>query len=598
MQVNMVTYQISLILLLRYIDPHFRLIGIVESFRVRSIHQRTYRTTIMKSLAPFLSVISICSLSIILLGTPITGLGTGYYGWDILQQPDTNSPRKPAFAPLPVEVPESRDDAYNLILSWSKTLANEDDPAGGTKPLPVRERDRFSGLMNHLAITGSTLNAVPSSPESCYQVYRCLYKSLPDRPSSLPNPSLRNDTAAGAASIFGTCTSESANSLFQQDSFECPLKLNLKSSSSNSRIGGNCGLNGPGSDMDKWVGYNVSRNIGVFQNGGVDSEGVWWPGMSTLNDTSFSQALRSELLRQTGPPCSLESVCGGPLTCDDVGTFRGTGVGTPIQTSTWGFMTLTAMFNINMQLKNHYDEMKSALELLGLKAFLIGDFYPKPDKSFGLLDALTGLGTAFSIFGGFIPGAGAALGAAGAIAGGAGSFLSSSIAQSDRSDPLVAQKNFADEVSKIYNQLLSGLDDAAARLFKGEGIGIEGHTFNITDMMRDGAWVGPNVLTNVSELNQKLQIEIMSRSINALWKEFSSNKMWVTFVNLGDGPDLAKCMADTTGPQPFKYCADGGVYYTYNFLEEGVGGGGVGYPWGAQKLQEKFNISMNVSLGH
>ena len=41
---------------------------------------------------------------------------------------------------------------------------------------------------------------------------------------------------------------------------------------------------------------------------------------------------------------------------------------------------------------------------------------------------------------------------------------------------------------------------------------------------------------------------------------------------------------DKSGPQSSKYCDDDGVYYTYNFIEEGAGGGNVGLPWGADQL--------------
>ena len=54
--------------------------------------------------------------------------------------------------------------------------------------------------------------------------------------------------------------------------------------------------------------------------------------------------------------------------------------------------------------------------------------------------------------------------------------------------------------------------------------------------------------------------------------------------------------ADTTGPPDSKYCADGGVYYTYNFVERPNGGGGVGWPWGADKLQPQAGIELKVNL--
>lgn len=51
---------------------------------------------------------------------------------------------------------------------------------------------------------------------------------------------------------------------------------------------------------------------------------------------------------------------------------------------------------------------------------------------------------------------------------------------------------------------------------------------------------------------------------------------------------------DTSGPPDSKYCAGGGVYYTYNFVERSDLAGGVGWPWGADVLYKKTSISLNV----
>lgn len=54
-------------------------------------------------------------------------------------------------------------------------------------------------------------------------------------------------------------------------------------------------------------------------------------------------------------------------------------------------------------------------------------------------------------------------------------------------------------------------------------------------------------------------------------------------------------MIDKKGPPDSKYCGDGGVYYTYNFIEQEGGGGGVGWPWGADQLNLKAGVKLNVS---
>ena len=43
-----------------------------------------------------------------------------------------------------------------------------------------------------------------------------------------------------------------------------------------------------------------------------------------------------------------------------------------------------------------------------------------------------------------------------------------------------------------------------------------------------------------------------------------------------------------------KYCADGGVYYTYNFIEQGVNNGYVSWPWGAKDMQKELRIDPAV----
>ena len=73
--------------------------------------------------------------------------------------------------------------------------------------------------------------------------------------------------------------------------------------------------------------------------------------------------------------------------------------------------------------------------------------------------------------------------------------------------------------------------------------------------------------------------------------KFWSN-MWFFPVSL-----LTWCqLIDKTGPFDSKYCGDGGVYYTYNFIEQQGGGGGVGWPWGADQLAPRAGVNLTVSL--
>ena len=71
--------------------------------------------------------------------------------------------------------------------------------------------------------------------------------------------------------------------------------------------------------------------------------------------------------------------------------------------------------------------------------------------------------------------------------------------------------------------------------------------------------------------------------------------MWVHFVDLEDDSLKTKCLKDHSGPQDSKYCDDRGVYYTYNFVEDGNNRGHLDYPWGGQQLMPKLGINLTVS---
>ena len=90
------------------------------------------------------------------------------------------------------------------------------------------------------------------------------------------------------------------------------------------------------------------------------------------------------------------------------------------------------------------------------------------------------------------------------------------------------------------------MDEAVTMLFEGKSIPPVGpNSFNITDMMKDGAWVNINSLTIVSQLNQKIRIETLARSIDSLWKTYPTNKMWVLFVDLQDDKNFTQCTQGT-----------------------------------------------------
>ncbi|KAI9719249.1 MAG: hypothetical protein M1812_003579 [Candelaria pacifica] len=243
-------------------------------------------------------------------------------------------------------------------------------------------------------------------------------------------------------------------------------------------------------------------------------------------------------------------------------------------------------------LSDKYLAIKGALGVLGLDTFLISDLFPAPDQRFDIGDTLTGLGTILSVVSGFVPVIGPGIAAAGASLPTIGTFLSSTVA-SKSDQVLVGQREFAPKVREIYTSYIDALDETGRKLFKGESINTTTDSFNITDMMTGGAWVNVSALTPLAAVEKIFTVEILSRSIDALWKTPTSIKMWVLFVDLQDDPvSKTNCLVDRTGPQDSKYCDDHGVYYTYNYLEEGDKRGSVGYPWGGNLLQDRLGINL------
>ena len=341
-----------------------------------------------------------------------------------------------------------------------------------------------------------------------------------------------------------------------------------------------------------WNLYFTDRNLITFIEGGFDTIGLLWPGLH--GEQRFSEALGLQLLGYGTFFCTLETPCSVPLYCSDIGARSSIGASKEIVRTPWGYFALASLEHINQQISGLYQALQGASFRSSLTVWRIDDFYPVASKDIGLLDLLTGFGTIFAVSGGFAPAYIApGLSSIGAILPMIGTYFDRHVAQTT---PLKPQKEFVPYLEAVYALFLSALQEIGAVLFKGGSIeGIEG-SFNITDMMKEGAWVDPRTVEPLPDLEERLRVEILSRSINNFWMKPSNatdNKMWLAFNYLNDDAAHSLCLSDATGPQAMKYCADGGVYYTYNFIEDGHDLGHLGYPWGAEKLPE-LNIPMNV----
>lgn len=338
-------------------------------------------------------------------------------------------------------------------------------------------------------------------------------------------------------------------------------------------------------DPTSWQVFGVDENLQIFLAWGIDNQGIPWTG---LQNGTLSAAIGAQMLNEEGYSCSLEDPCTTQIGCERIGSYSFLPFRQPVLNLNWVYPVVGAFQNINQQLSNQYKAIDVSAIDSALATFNIDDFYPQPKAPSGLLDALIGLGTIFSIVGGFVPVFGAGLSAVGAILPAVSSFLGNSITAS--ADPNIVQESFAPLVEQVINDLVGALDSAASKLFNGDSI----NGVTIIDMMKGGYWVNDTSLEPLSDITSPMTIEILSRSIDSLWKIPTHNKMWVSFADLGDGNNsTAKCNNDNSGPPDSKYCADGGVYYTYNFIETGHLSGNLGYPWGATKLSE-FNITISV----
>ncbi|KAL8854460.1 MAG: hypothetical protein Q9221_000731 [Calogaya cf. arnoldii] len=342
---------------------------------------------------------------------------------------------------------------------------------------------------------------------------------------------------------------------------------------------------------ENWRSRGTDEKLLIALEGGVDSLGVYWEGGK--EGETFAETMGRQFWDQLGNTCTIRNPCEPDLFCTQIGSYRAVSLGQlhNVMPLPWVLLVSSALKNINTQLVNQYNELKDAIESLALDTFSIDDFFPKKDQNFPLRNILAGISSLFSILGGLVPVVGTAFSTTSVIAGGVATFYGNALAAS--SDPLEAQKIFSQKVLGLYRASLPAMENLAEKLFAGDPIpGPGSGSFTIVDLLRGGAWVDPHTITKSSELNGKLRIEALSRSIDSLWKTPPGNKMWVLFTDLGDDANSTKCAEDTTGPPDSKYCANGGVYYTYNFIERSNEGGGVGWLWGADKLQPKANISL------
>ncbi len=349
-----------------------------------------------------------------------------------------------------------------------------------------------------------------SSNDVCSPYYYCLFNTLQ-----------RGESLDQNVHTFHDCVTqrlELPNGANDPSAWSCLLFLNSVSRDtiSNAQQFSICGAWYYRLNTKNWIDRHTDANlrIALSPQGGVDSDGVYWEGWKS--DETLSESIGRQFWGLIDIQCSLASPCQHELYCDKIGSWTSISLGHARRPRNrdWVLFASAAIKHIDQQLRNQYNQLEHAIESLALDTFSIDEFYPEKDQNPALQDALAGLGGMLAILGGFIPFVRPAISAAGTIASAAGTFLATSVSLAD---PLAPQKTFSQEVLRTYKQLLSGFDDAVTRLFRGDSIPDTGPgSFTLLDMMNDGAWVNPYVLTSLSQLNEKLRVETLARGINAL----------------------------------------------------------------------------------
>ena len=502
------------------------------------------------------------------------------------EQPEVNltEPQKIMIVYLPngtdVEVENNTLDFFSIIvglLSGTRVLSN-------VPVAPVK----WSGVPD-----GGNRTATVSSPlEECKILYSCMYYVVQRQAASLFLDPLTK--------YFKDCISA-----VYKHALACPLEISTVTTAWHSP----CFSSTQGLTASDWKAFGVDRQLQNFLPGGPEPNGIFWTGIQMVygdqsqtpgvvdnvwwprKNQSFSVAVGRQMLGVDDLVCSLAVPCSPAVDCSQIGSHLALGLGATVWPCDWCLYTVAAMKNINQQLSNQYVAIKGSAIEATLRTFKIQDFFPQPNQHFGLFNALSGLAGILTFLGGFAPGlVGPALGQASNAVSSIGNFLGRSIGSPPGAQ--VPQETFADAVAIIYADFIKGLETVTEMLFNGS---LVDGKFGIIDMMKDGAWVNVDSLQRVSDIEDQLAIEIISRSINALWKTPTSNKIFVIFQDLADDPNtMANCQADISGPPDLKYCGDGGVYYTYNYIEDGSHEGHLGWPWGANKLEEQVRIKPAV----
>ena len=437
-----------------------------------------------------------------------------------------------------------------------------------------------------------------SNIDDCNGFYTCIYDILA--------PLAQSDFSVTVTPNFGAFEDSVRSCLTSLYAGSTPLVCPIRLLEVNSTHDGDCDSDlGDLGDLSQfaWQKENVDLELSLLRKAGPDTHGIWWPrlqypfvyalpGFPVPNETRpFTTTLGAQALGDSTFTCSLEVRCSSGLDCQRVGSRTALGYGAAIYPEAWPYLLLLSLENLSNQLSNQYTAIKGASISAILVDFKISDFYQIDLPSYSLLDVLQGLGLIFALLSGFVAGFGATtLAGASAAVGAVGGYLGRYLSNTTRTT--APQEQYADVLENVYVSLKDGLENLSTPLFDGEKIYGD---FDIFEMLKGGAWVDRSALQPIAESEEQLRIEIISRSINELWKTPPHNKTFVLFVDLHDTVDsTANCRADSSGPPSMKYCADGGVYYAYTLVDDKGGQVYLDWPHGAKTMKTEIDIDPAV----
>ncbi|KAL9633100.1 MAG: hypothetical protein Q9204_003536 [Flavoplaca sp. TL-2023a] len=352
----------------------------------------------------------------------------------------------------------------------------------------------------------------------------------------------------------------------------------------------NC--NGDAFDLtvENWNKHRVDESIRAFWDEGKDAEGVDWPGADTYGSPrAFTTMLGTRLQNKGVWTCSgmpFDGRCDAEP-CTEIGRYNKAGkmVDGP---SRWGVFALNSVINLHRWLSDIWEGVDTGQKRANSIVFSAAKDFVKPDEKLnvGAKSILAGASFLLGLLGA-VPATAVLTNVAnpsvGLLSATLGIHLKSSTGERnfETADAFFRViESFAqqtrDNLQEANSQILDSANDFALQIISG------------------GAWVDAprfdsNKKISANDVATFYRKNMISRGINALWKQYNVYVYYTWLNDAGAKPGDSKCDLDRSGPQDSKYCADDGVYYLYMYR---AGRSGADYPYGGAKLAaDPYNIN-------